>query len=453
MIKQKFTVGAKVLLVVMCFLMIAMTGCDFGLTFHDPEGDSEPQNTLKEQKELFGTNPLSEYIPGYVEQITDASSSFQCTLKNGRWASGGFQAWEGQEIAIALFPGENVSLQVGILDPTGWLHYVSGSGDLAHTFQVEQTGAYHLVIYSETTEPVEVMGIYYTRGEDGVKQPDIKELSLFSYRNGEYSEELTAEAAYEKYQEICGEIADGTTQGILYEGLFPEKEEWEKYRFAYYMAVQDVGDACAISLHVITVYDGITERFTVAWLEDQPKAWKEYKVLGIQMPLKDFSEGMFIVGASGFSVGFQAPQDEETVKHLDRFGFRLLEGDWKSYMADICSYEADYHYNGHFDGAVMDSVFTDDDRNQEFMKTVWDQLSEDQRKIVKGSWKDGKIRRIEGGDRYSYHIQMEDTVHEEYYNKELYLVSYHTTSGPAIEYLRVAVEPESWQIIGCSHPR
>ncbi len=133
-----------------------------GYVLEGEEEEMQEPVVLQEYKEYLGEIAVGEIAD--VELLAEPSGHFDATITNERWISGGFQASVGQSIAVSVHADPtDVNLKVGIIEPDGWLRYVYNSGDISHTFVLDQTGTYFVFVWNETTERVIIYGSYVTR--------------------------------------------------------------------------------------------------------------------------------------------------------------------------------------------------------------------------------------------------------------------------------------------------
>ncbi len=105
-----------------------------------------------------------------VEIMADASpngerdGSIYAFLKNAMWQSGEFYARSGEAINVSIVSAvpADVVVNVGIVEPDGTQRWINGSGMIAHSFQLDQTGIYKVFVRNKNMISVTVSGMYVT---------------------------------------------------------------------------------------------------------------------------------------------------------------------------------------------------------------------------------------------------------------------------------------------------
>ncbi len=100
-----------------------------------------------------------------VEPNEDGSYGFNWNVKaHGVALTKNFKAYKGGCIAVTvLINPNNVTVQVGIIEPDGFKRYVKITGYGSHLFYLNSTGSYNVIIENKTDTPVNVIGSYLIR--------------------------------------------------------------------------------------------------------------------------------------------------------------------------------------------------------------------------------------------------------------------------------------------------
>lgn len=123
---------------------------------------------LKETKMGFFKSAYLNVVKRDAPAADAASTAtFSAAIQDERWKSGGFHASSGQSICVSVAgTPADIFLKVGILEPDGSWRYVYAYGNIAHTFELNQTGTYAIRIENATPVEVEFVGYYLTMSND-----------------------------------------------------------------------------------------------------------------------------------------------------------------------------------------------------------------------------------------------------------------------------------------------
>lgn len=119
----------------------------------------EPEQ-LTEHTEWLGSD--ADIEEGEVTEIRDGSVTFDWTVAGGTIRrSPIFSKNSGETIQVvaSIDPG-SISVDIGYIDPDGYITFVSGQGNISHTFTLYKTGTYRVFARNNSSTTVSVWGIY-----------------------------------------------------------------------------------------------------------------------------------------------------------------------------------------------------------------------------------------------------------------------------------------------------
>lgn len=123
----------------------------------------QPAAVYIEHTEAPGEGP--EWI--IIEQAEEPASraslvSIAWTISaNSEKQSSLFEKKSGDSISISVFiDPEDRKVDVGIVEPDGGRRYIAASGDISHTFELDQSGSYQVFIRNRNSVKVSAKGVY-----------------------------------------------------------------------------------------------------------------------------------------------------------------------------------------------------------------------------------------------------------------------------------------------------
>lgn len=128
--------------------------------------DFEEQVVLPGQDNSYDgviyANPEDE---GVMPQGLDANemASFNWTMDSGiRYISGTFYVKSGQNIVVsASTTPASSTFWLGIMDSSGKVRYIQGSGSLSYTFPIDKSSNYRVIIQNQSSVSITSSGSYY----------------------------------------------------------------------------------------------------------------------------------------------------------------------------------------------------------------------------------------------------------------------------------------------------
>lgn len=172
------------------------------------------------------------------------------------------------------------------------------------------------------------------------KEP--RELYLLPVQGESSSEILTREEVQNYLDQIAPGIEEGSREGLFYSQNLPE--EGAQARYGIYKAPQHHGSGFTVTLNVITVYEGETEKALLAWVEDTPGQLEDYIVTPYAyIGMDDFvlaqeSGDTQLTLGMGYSVAI--PQGKVSKERLTAVGYALNGDGYYTATAHIYNYPA-----------------------------------------------------------------------------------------------------------------
>lgn len=128
-----------------------------------------------DENENEGTELTEYYASGIDENVHVVTKSVQSQArasygfywsvpKNTMYQTNGFTASSGGSISVMVDADPNdLTIEVGIIQPDDVRRYVTGSGDIYHKFELTQSGTYRVYVKNDNGVAVEVDGSYIVK--------------------------------------------------------------------------------------------------------------------------------------------------------------------------------------------------------------------------------------------------------------------------------------------------
>ena len=124
----------------------------------------QAEETLLDESAIEYTGTADELFEGLtIEEMPDArSTNFDWTIKSRVVKKTAyFSRKSGDTIKVAgIVDPDNVTVQVGIIEPDDHLRYVNAKSTFAHTFELTKKGSYKVYIENLNSVTVTVRGAY-----------------------------------------------------------------------------------------------------------------------------------------------------------------------------------------------------------------------------------------------------------------------------------------------------
>lgn len=167
--------------VILCFALCAATtttalaaGVGIKAGYEKMYAETLPQDeevTLsyvegEEYTEIFDEENYKDYDSIDMEDLGISVAGTIDTLDTSfgktKVTSASFYAKSGQSIVTAFTSTPtDVTIRVGIIDPSGVYRFVYGSGTIFHEFELTKTGYYQVAIINDSTTEIHIIGSYY----------------------------------------------------------------------------------------------------------------------------------------------------------------------------------------------------------------------------------------------------------------------------------------------------
>lgn len=146
--------------------------------------------------------------------------------------------------------------------------------------------------------------------------------SLYAYKSNERSMKIDKETAHAYFEQVYHRVLEGYTDCVYYPVMysFLDDENTDEYEYFLYIQEQSHGDAFAVSLYVVTAFDGEDELLGLAWVGYELDKFPEIEIINYLLQGEEVVTDDTVAFIYGYQINI--PDNLLEKEMLERNGYK-----------------------------------------------------------------------------------------------------------------------------------